>query len=301
MAPRLLLLVSSMSKQTKGFLGAAAAVCAAILLLYGPVLIQLVHHWWQDENYSHGFLVIPIAAYFVRERWQRLIEVTPQPRPVWGAAVLLCSTVLLFAGTLASEFFLTRVALIGTLAGTVLFLCGSRHLRLLAFPLCFLLLMIPLPTIAFNQIAFPLQLVASRFGESVLSLAGVPVLREGNVIVLSNTTLEVAEACSGIRSLVSLATMGILLSYFSDHRPGTRAFLVLWTIPVAIFANGLRVAGTGIAAHHFGRAAAEGFFHTFSGWLMFVVASGIVAATSRMLRESGAAGEARPHPVTQTH
>src|SRR5207237_6491746 len=140
-------------------------------------------------------------------------------------------------------------------------LLGWRHVRALAFPLSFLLLMIPIPAIIFNQIAFPLQLLASQFGESAMSLANVPVLREGNVIVLANTTLEVAEACSGIRSLVSLLTLAIVYGYFSDRRAGVRVAIALSAVPVAILANGLRVAGTGIAAHFYGAAAAAGFFH----------------------------------------
>jgi exosortase len=139
------------------------------------------------------------------------------------------------------------------------------------FPLAFLLLMIPIPAIIFNQIAFPLQLLASRFGETVLRLFNIPVLREGNVMTLANTQLEVAEACSGIRSLISLLTLGIVYGYFTDKRFLVRLVIALSTIPVAIVANGLRVAGTGIAAYHYGEEAAQGFFHEFSGWVVFVV------------------------------
>jgi exosortase len=138
--------------------------------------------------------------------------------------------------------------------------------------LAFLLLMIPVPAILFNQIAFPLQLFASEFGTAAMQAYAVPVLREGNVIVLANTTLEVAEACSGIRSLVSLLTLGIVYGYFADSRTSVRVAIALATIPIAIVANGLRVAGTGILASNYGPQAAEGFFHTFSGWLIFVVA-----------------------------
>ena len=157
-------------------------------------------------------------------------------------------------------------------AGGIVFLFGWQYLRILAFPLAFPLLMVPIPAILFNQIAFPLQLLASRFGAGALQACSVPVLREGNVIVLANTTLEVAEACSGIRSLISLLTLGIVYGYFSDPRTWVRVLIALTTVPIAIVANGLRVAGTGIAAHYYGPAAAQGFFHTFSGWLVFVFA-----------------------------
>ncbi len=184
------------------------------------------------------------------------------------------------------------------LAGVVLFLAGTAHLRILTFPLAFLLLAIPIPAILFNQIAFPLQLIASRLGEGLVSSFGVPVLREGNVIVLASTTLEVAEACSGIRSLVSLLTLGIVFGYFADRRTSARVLLALSTIPLAIAANGIRVAGTGIAAHYLGPAAAEGFFHSFSGWLVFVTAFLMLVAVERLIRlvlpKPGAAVQVTP-------
>ena len=169
------------------------------------------------------------------------------------------------------------------LAGAIVFLRGTPALKVLAFPLAFLLLMIPLPAIIFNQIAFPLQLLASRAGEAALSLSGIPVLREGNVIVLAHITLEVAEACSGIRALVSLLTLGIVYGYFTDDRVGVRTVIALATIPIAIVANAARVAGTGIAAQYFGERAAEGFFHTFSGWLVFVAAFAMLFVVGRTI------------------
>jgi exosortase len=164
-----------------------------------------------------------------------------------------------------------------------LFVCGWQHLRVLAFPIAFLLLMIPIPAIIFNQIAFPLQIFASQFGETAMNIADIPVLREGNVIVLANTTLEVAEACSGIRSLVSLLTLGIVYGYFTDPRGWLRTTVALSTVPIAIVANGMRVAGTGIAAHYYGPEAATGFFHTFSGWLVFVVAFAMLFVVVQVL------------------
>ena len=151
------------------------------------------------------------------------------------------------------------------------------------FPLLFLLLMIPLPAIIFNQIAFPLQLLASRAGEFAISTADIPVLREGNVLVLANTTLEVAEACSGIRSLISLLALGIVFGYFADSRTWVRTLIALSTIPVAIVSNGARVAGTGIAAHHYGPQVAEGFFHEFSGWVVFMVAFALMLALQQLI------------------
>jgi exosortase len=179
---------------------------------------------------------------------------------------------MLIAGTLGAELFVSRVSIVFLIAGTVLFTAGVDALRILAFPIAFLFLMVPPPAIIFNQIAFPLQLLASRFGEATLQVLSIPVLREGNLITLANTTLEVAEACSGIRSLISLLTLGIVYGYFADPRLSIRTIIALSAVPIAIVANGIRVAGTGVAAHYYGAEAAEGFFHTFSGWVVFVVA-----------------------------
>jgi exosortase len=252
-------------------LAAIAALTATFVLCYWRVLTKLVFDWAHDDNYSHGFLIVPIALYFVWERRARLAA-TPL-RPSWlGLVVVIGSLGMLVAGTLGAELFVSRVSIIGLIAGTVLFVAGFETLRILTLPIAFLLLMVPPPAIIFNQIAFPLQLLASRFGEATLQMFSIPVLREGNVITLANTTLEVAEACSGIRSLISLLTLGIVYGYFADRRPAVRLVIALSTIPIAIVANGIRVAGTGIAAHYYGSEAAEGFFHTFSGWIVFVAA-----------------------------
>ena len=239
--------------------------------LYQDVIAKLVHDWYTDENYSHGFLIVPIALYFAWERRKRLMEASPEPS-LWGIFVVFGSMAVLLAGILGSELFLTRISILGTIAGIILFIYGWNHLRILLLPIAFLVLMIPVPAIIFNQIAFPLQILASRFGEMALLICRIPVLREGNVIILSNTSLEVAEACSGIRSLISLLTLGIVYGYFTDSRLWVRIVLVIGTIPIAIAANGIRVAGTGIAAHFYGEAAAEGFFHSFSGWIIFIAA-----------------------------
>jgi len=261
---------------------AVALVAASFALLYRSVIAKLVFDWYHDDNYSHGFLIVPLALYFAWERREKLQKIPPAPS-AFGLVVVLGSVALLIAGILGSELFLTRISIIGSVVGVLLFLLGWQHVRALAFPLAFLVLMIPIPAIIFNRIAFPLQLMASQFGESAMSLADVPVLREGNVLILANTTLEVAEACSGIRSLVSLLTLAIVFGYFSDPRGWVRTLLALSSVPVAIVTNGFRVAGTGIAAHRFGPAAAEGFFHEFSGWLVFIAAFVLMLAVQRAI------------------
>jgi exosortase D (VPLPA-CTERM-specific) len=259
-----------MQRQTK-IMAALALLVTGLGFLYSDVVVKLVKQWATDDNYSHGFLIVPISLYFVWERRNRLAEAARHPS-ILGIFVVLGSLVMLAVGMLGAELFMTRVALLATLAGILLFTCGWQHLKILAFPLAFLLLMIPLPAIIFNEIAFPLQLLAARLGAASLMELNVPVLREGNLIVLASTTLEVTEACSGIRSLISLLTLGIVFGYFTDSRASVRTAIALATIPVAIFANGLRILGTGLAVQWYGPKAAEAFFHAFSGWLLFIVA-----------------------------
>ena len=277
-------------------LSAIALIAFAIAIVYWQVFQRLVEAWIVDGNYSHGWLIVPLAGYFVWERRHKLTA-TPVGSSWFGLVVLAGSILVLLAGLYGSELFLTRISLVGTVAGIVLYLFGWAHLRILAFPIGFLLLMIPLPAIVFNKIAFPLQLFASQVGENAISAANIPVLREGNVLVLANTQLEVAEACSGIRSLVSLITLGIVYGYFSDSRFWVRTLIVASTIPIAILANGARVAGTGIAAHYFGPAAAEGFFHEFSGWALFVVAFVMMLIVQKIILRFAPA--ARVVPVQQ--
>ena len=257
-------------------------ILAGLGLACGQVFVRLVDAWIVDGNYSHGFFIIPIALYFVWERRERLAAAPV--RPSWvGLVSLLGGILLLLAGLWGSELFLSRVALLPVIAGIVLFLYGWTHLKILAFPIAFLFLMIPIPAIIFNQIAFPLQQFASRVGEWAIATVGIPVLREGNVLHLAHTTLEVAEACSGIRSLVSLITLGLVYGYFMDNRTWVRAVIVASAIPVAILANGARVAGTGMAAHWIDPATAEGFFHEFSGWIVFLFAFAMILIIQRAI------------------
>jgi len=262
---------------------AAGLLAISFIALFWPVLRKLVHDWSTDDNYSHGFFIVPLAAFFVWERRDALMALPVRPS-WWGLPVVLGSIGVLMAGLLGAELFLSRIAIVGVLTGLVLFVLGWQHLWKLVFPLAFLLLMIPLPAIIFNQIAFPLQLLASQAGEASLNALRIPVLREGNVMILANTTLEVAEACSGIRSLISLLTLGIVYGYFTDKRWTVRLLLVAATIPIAIATNGFRVAGTGAAAHYYGPEVAEGFFHAFSGWLVFLAAFVMLVGTGKAIQ-----------------
>jgi exosortase len=264
--------VSAAAWRGRGLTVAAAAfVAVALVLAYGHIVTALGHDWLTDENYSHGLLVVPIVGWLVwRQRHAlRALERTPS---LLGFGVIVGSLAVYVGGVLGAEVFTSRLSLLGVLAGGVLFVFGWRHLRLLLFPLGLLLLTIPLPAIVFNQITFPLQLLASWFGGTALEALHIPVLREGNIITLSTTTLYVAEACSGIRSLMSLVTLAILYGYFTDPRGGVRVAVALAAVPTAVVANGARIALTGVAASFIGPEAAEGALHMFSGWVLFVVA-----------------------------
>lgn len=253
------------------FVAQLVAIVACFAILYRGVIVKLVNDWATDDNYSHGFLIVPIALFLAWERRRTLMAIPLKPS-LLGLLIVLGSICVLAAGTLGAELFLTRVSMIGALAGTIVFLCGWRHLQALMFPVAFLVLMVPLPSIIFNRITFPLQLLASQAGEFGISALSIPVLREGNIIVLAHTKLEVVEACSGIRSLVSLLTLGIVYAYFIDQRAPVRWLIALSAVPVAIISNAMRITGTGVAAHYYGAEAAEGFFHSFSGWAVFIVA-----------------------------
>src|SRR3990172_10760983 len=165
-----------------------------------------------------------------------------------------------------------RFSMLVVLGGIILFLLGKNFWKTLAFPLAFLIFMIPLPSILMDRITFPMQLFASKVAAGSLYLMGIPVLREGNIIQLANTSLEVAEACSGIRSLISLFALSVIFAYFGQKEMWKRVILVVSTFPIAIIANAVRVSGTGILAYHYGENVAQGFFHGFSGWILFVIA-----------------------------
>jgi exosortase D (VPLPA-CTERM-specific) len=277
--------------RTRATVIALLGTCFAFL--FRDVVAKLVRDWGADENYSHGFLVVPLAGYVVWRHRAVLTSLSTRPS-MTGLLMVVVSLLTLVAGMLGAELFLTRVALLGALAGTILFVWSREHLKALRFPLLLLALAIPIPAIIFNQITFPLQLLASRFGELAISACQIPVLREGNVITLATTSLEVAEACSGIRSLVSLLTLAVIGGYLTESPMWIRWLLAASAVPIAIFANGIRVAGTGIAAHVFGPAAAEGFFHTFSGWLVFVVATLLLLIVHRVANWLGPASDAKP-------
>jgi exosortase len=245
-------------------------ICLLVAVVYYQVLGKLVTDWWQIPDFSHGFLVPVFAAYLVWEK--RNVLLATKIVPAWsGIAVMALGLVVLLLGVYGSELFLSRVSLVIVLIGLVLCFGGRVLLKELRFALLVLLLAIPIPAIVFNQITFPLQLLASRMASDLLPLFAVPVLREGNVIVLPAMKLEVAEACSGIRSLMSLLTLAVFYGYFMEKSVWRRIVLVLASIPIAIAANALRILGTGLCVQYWDPDKAMGFFHEFSGWVIFLV------------------------------
>ncbi len=245
------------------------ALVALVAWLYAPVLAKLTQQWWTDPNFSHGFFVPLFSLYVVWENRDRLRAIRPNPSS-WGLPLILFSLCTLILGVLGAELFLSRVSLIFLIAGMVLFLRGPETFRAVLFPLAILFLMVPIPLILLNQITFPLQILASKLSAWILPLLGVPVFREGNVINLPAMPLEVADACSGIRSLLSLTSLAIMYGYLLEKRIGVRVILALASIPIAVAANGLRIVGTGLLVQYWDPDKAEGFFHAFSGWLIFV-------------------------------
>lgn len=260
------------------------AVLAALLLwMYFPTLAHLVAQWWNDPNFSHGFFVPLFSVFVIWQARSRLAMVRVQPS-WWGLPFLVAGLGILILGQMGAEIFLSRVSLLILLAGLIILFLGLNFFRELLFPWAFLFLMIPVPAIVFNQITFPLQILASKVASTVLPWMGVPVLREGNVIILPAMALEVAEACSGIRSLMSLLTLAIIYGYLMERKNSIRVLLALASIPIAVAANSFRIVGTGLLVQYWDPAKAQGFFHEFSGWLIFVISLCMLYALHRVVR-----------------
>jgi exosortase len=245
-------------------------LAAVSLWLYWTTISHLVRQWWSDPNFSHGFFVPLFAAFVI---WQERDRLAALPRrPSWsGLGIVALALTLLIIGQLGAELFLARFSLLVLLAGTIVLFAGWNFFRALLFPWAFLLLMIPIPSLIFNQITFPLQLQASRVATFALRVFGVPILREGNIINLPAMSLEVAEACSGIRSLMTLLTLAIIYGYLAERRVGVRWILALSAIPIAIVANSVRIIGTGLLVQYWNPEKAEGYFHASWGLIIFVL------------------------------
>jgi exosortase len=287
-----------MSVPASKYIWRVLAISSALIFAYATVLAKLGHDWWTDENYSHGLLIPFVIAYILWSQRDRLAHQSIRPSTLWGGAAVLFALFALWAGTAGAELYMQRISLVLILGGIVVYFWGFCILRLTIVPLFLLLLAIPIPAIIFNKAAFPMQLFASRCAVWSMSLFDIPVLRQGNVIELlplgarETKKLEVVEACSGIRSLMTLVTLAVIFAYFThprdegpgdgSRRPSSAALrsygfwrssiILLSAVPIAIFTNALRVSGTGVLARYYGTRVADGFFHSFSGWVIYIVA-----------------------------
>jgi exosortase len=284
-----------MSVPTAKKLWQGLAIGFAIAFAYATVLVKLTRDWWNDENYSHGLLVPLIIGYILWTQRDKLARTKVQPSLLLGGGAIFFALFSLWAGVAGAELYTQRLSLILLLVGIAVYFWGLKLLQLLLVPLGLLFLAMPIPAIVFNKIAFPLQLFASRCAVWSMSLLGIPVLRQGNIIELKplnsfdTKKLEVVEACSGIRSLMTLLTLAVVFAYFThtppdDPQSGKRfgrlksywfwrsTIIVLSAVPIAILTNAFRVSGTGVLAHYYGTAVADGFFHSFSGWAIYIVA-----------------------------
>ena len=293
----------------------AVAIIAALAFVFVSVLTKLGRDWWSDENYSHGLLIPFVIGYILWQERKQFQQAQKRPAIWFGAFGVGFALLALFAGTVGAELFVQRIALVVMLASVAIYFWGFNLLRLIAVPLSLLLLSIPIPQIIFNRIAFPLQLFASQCAVTAMSFFEIPVLRQGNVIELmplgarEPKRLAVVEACSGIRSLMTLVTLAVVYAYFTRSKPSPTDFnlrspsngkpakksdklkfirqfsfwrsmiLVVAAVPIAILTNALRVSGTGVLAHYYGTRVADGFFHSFSGWVIYIVAALMLFAT----------------------
>ena len=272
-----------------GWVAALLAVC------YAPVIVRLVSQWYDDPDMGHGFFVPVIAGYIAWQNRGRVAGIAPEPN-WWGLAIMLWAGLQLYIGTLGAELFLSRTSLVISIIGAVLLLGGVRYLRIFAFPLFLLFFMVPIPAVVYNSLTFPLQLRASEAAEWAIGALGIPVIREGNVLELASQKLNVVEACSGIRSLLTLTFMSLWYGYFFEKRTWIRVVLFFSTIPIAILANAGRVTLTGVVSE-IKPELAEGMFHEAQGWVIFMVAFAMMIVLHQSIVRMCSLIERRRHAV----
>jgi exosortase len=230
---------------------------------------------------GHGFFVPVVAGYVA---WQKREELaaTPPRTNWWGLVIVIFAGLLSVVASLGVELFTARLSFVVALLGTVLFLGGTQWVKLLSFPLALLLFMIPIPAIIYSTLTLRLQMLASELGEILITAMGIPVLREGNTLKLPSQTLDIVDACSGIRSLLSLLFLALVYSFFTDKKVWMRWALLAATIPIAIGANGIRVAVTGLLSE-IDTKLASGGYHEAEGYIVFVVALAALIGVHRLL------------------
>lgn len=257
-----------------------SAVALPLAVLYARPVGRLVAEWLSSPDASYGLVLLAAALWIAWERRDAVV-IDRLSSPVIGFVLLAFGLALYVAGSIAADVFLLRESMVVVLAGTLAFFAGGASLALVGAPLVFLAAAIPPPALLVNTITLPMQLVASQFAERVLALGGVPVYRDGNLLILPGATLEVAEACSGLRSVVSLGAIALLLAWATTGTAWRRVALVAAAIPIAIVMNGFRIAATGAATLQWGPAAAAGAWHTATGWVTFVVSTAVLLFVER--------------------
>ncbi|PHR27521.1 MAG: exosortase [Desulfotalea sp.] len=276
------------SRWGRGVLAALLFVSVALLVLYIPFLQSLVADWDTNENYSHGYFIPFIFAYMIYSIKDTLVKKQIQPVNS-GLIIIVFGLVVLIVGKIGAEFFLQRFSLIIVLLGIVLFLLGWEYLKALSIPILYLIFMIPLPAIIWNKIAFPLQLFGSLLTEHIIRFFGIPVFRQGNILHLSETTLEVVAACSGLRSLVTMFALSSLLIWMSRLSTLGKWLLFFAAAPTAICANIIRLTVTAILASHYGSEVAQGFLHDFSGVFTFIIGLSMLLLVAKTIERKFAA------------
>ncbi len=262
---------------------ASLTLVLPLVLAYGFVVAALVRQWADDPNYTHGFFVPLMSGWLAWRRREGFARAERSPRTA-GIVVVLAGALLYLSGILAAELFTTRLSLVVVIAGLVLATEGPSRLRVMAFPIAFLLFMIPLPYVLYYRMTFPLQVESSRLAAALLSGAGLPVLREGNVLHLEGYSLEVVTACSGLRSIMTLGTIGIFLTDSIRLSRGGLFIFALLIVPVAIAANVARLVATAAIAAIAGADTAESFLHDLSGLVLFVTGVMALAACAGGIR-----------------
>jgi exosortase len=252
-----------------------------LIACYAPVLRRLAGQWNNDPDMGHGFFVPLIAGFIMWQRRKELAAIQPEPN-WWGLLLIACGGLQLMVATLGAELFMARMSFVVTLIGVVWTLGGTVILKKLAFPLFLLFFMLPIPSVVYSAATFKLQILASQLADGALTVLSIPVLREGNVLELPNQKLSVVDACSGIRSLLSLTFLSLVYGYFFERKNWVRVVLFFSTIPIAIVANASRVTMTGIMTQ-VKADLAEGFFHQAEGWVIFMVALVILIVWHQML------------------
>jgi exosortase len=270
-------------RKTSAAFSWATIAWVSILLAacYAPVLLALLRQWSDDPDMGHGFFVPVIAAAIAWHKRGQIAELAPSPN-WWGLVIMVWAGLQLYIATLGAELFLARTSLVISIIGAVILLGGTAYARVFAFPLFLLFFMVPIPAVIYNQLTFPLQQIASSFAETLISWTQIPVVREGNILVLPSQTLNVVEACSGIRSLLTLTFFSLVYGYVFEKRGWARTVLFFSTIPITIVANAGRVALTGVVSQ-FNPALAEGWFHEAQGMVIFVIALAMLIGLHQLI------------------